>query len=79
MPTIAFLVLWSLARAVPPAAEEHSYTPLNYTNQVGMWLPYVKFPEIMQGKSEEARNSAKKCIQLYPTEFPFLEDIEAYL
>ncbi|WP_303797398.1 glycoside hydrolase family 10 protein [Ruminococcus flavefaciens] len=42
-----------MRESVPPAAEEHSYTPLNYTNQVGMWLPYVKFPEIMQGKSEE--------------------------
>lgn len=27
--------------------------PLNYREQVGRWLPYVKFPEIMQGKSEE--------------------------
>lgn len=29
------------------------YEPLNYEKQVGIWLPYVKFPEIMQGKSEE--------------------------
>ena len=40
---------------------------------------YLCCAQAMQGKSEEARNSAKKCIQLYPTEFPFLEDIEAYL
>ena len=27
--------------------------PLNYGQQVGMWLPYVKFPDYMQGRSEE--------------------------
>ena len=32
---------------------EKNCEPLNYREQVGRWLPYVKFPEIMQGKSEE--------------------------
>ena len=33
--------------------ESGGYVPMNYPRQVGMWLPYVKFPEYMQGKSEE--------------------------
>ena len=37
--------------AVPE--NEKGYVPVNYREQVGMWLPYVKFPEYMQGKSEE--------------------------
>ena len=32
---------------------EKKCEPLNYREQVGRWLPYVKFPEVMQGKSEE--------------------------
>lgn len=35
------------------AEESGGYVPMNYPRQVGMWLPYVKFPEYMQGKSEE--------------------------
>lgn len=37
--------------------------------------------QAMQGKSEEARISAKKAVTLYPVDFPnnLLEDIEAYL
>ena len=33
---------------------EKKYVPLNYKKQVGMWLPYVKFPEYMQGREEES-------------------------
>ena len=29
------------------------YVPMNYPKQLGMWIPYVKFPEYMQGKSED--------------------------
>lgn len=35
------------------------YEPLNFQRQVGIWLPYVKFPDIMQGKSEE---EFRRCI-----------------
>lgn len=38
---------------VEATEEKKGYVPLNYPRQVGMWLPYVKFPEYMQGKSEE--------------------------
>lgn len=30
------------------------YVPLNHEKQVGMWLPYVKFPEYMQGRNAES-------------------------
>lgn len=33
--------------------EEQGYAPLNYRKQVGMWLPYVRFPEYMLGRSED--------------------------
>lgn len=35
-----------------PVNEKAAYEPLNYREQVGLWLPYVRFPEYMQGKSE---------------------------
>ena len=35
------------------ADKEQEYVPLNYTEQVGLWLPYVGFPEYMQSRSEE--------------------------
>ena len=38
---------------VTAAEEKKGYVPMNYPRQVGMWLPYVKFQEYMQGKSEE--------------------------
>ena len=37
-----------------PTTENEAYEPLNYREQVGMWLPYVRFPDYMQGKSEES-------------------------
>lgn len=37
-----------------PVTENEAYEPLNYREQVGMWLPYVRFPDYMQGKSEES-------------------------
>ena len=37
-----------------PVTENEEYEPLNYREQVGMWLPYVRFPDYMQGKSEES-------------------------
>jgi hypothetical protein len=35
----------------------------------------------MQGKTEDARFSAHKAVELFPTDFPLhlLEDIEGYL
>jgi hypothetical protein len=36
-----------------PQEVQQKYVPLNYKEQVGMWLPYVRFPEYMQGRSEE--------------------------
>ena len=42
-------------REVTTATDEKSgYVPLNYKKQTGTWLPYVKFPEIMQGRSGES-------------------------
>lgn len=38
--------------SIAPESCDKSYVPLNYRKQVGIWLPYVKFPEIMQGKNE---------------------------
>ena len=36
-----------------PERPESSYIPLNYTEQVGMWLPYTFFDEQMCGKNTE--------------------------
>ena len=36
-----------------PQEVQQKYVPLNYKEQVGMWLPYVRFPEYMQGRGEE--------------------------
>lgn len=41
-----------------PVSEDTSFEPLNYREQVGMWLPYVRFPDYMQGKSEESFREA---------------------
>lgn len=54
----------TLIGSVPPAAEPLRNIPLNYSEQVGMWLPYVRFPEIIQGKSEEQfRNAVAELLQ----------------
>ncbi|MCR5600847.1 MAG: family 10 glycosylhydrolase [Ruminococcus sp.] len=34
------------------------YVPMNFREQVGVWLPYVKFPEIMQGKNADGFRKA---------------------
>ena len=53
-----------LNESIPNAEEEQKYSPINYKEQIGMWLPYVKFPEIMQGKSEaEFRKVAAEFLQ----------------
>ncbi len=41
-----------------PVTEDTAFEPLNYREQVGMWLPYVRFPDYMQGKSEESFREA---------------------
>ena len=66
--TAAFLISSGCSAAMLPTksgiSEEYNkiasttelksgYVPINYPKQVGMWLPYVKFPEYMQGKSED--------------------------
>ncbi len=39
------------------------YIPLNYTNQVGLWLPYMDFENYMYNKSEnEYRQEVKKIL-----------------
>ena len=44
----------SSAAETEMSTEKNSETePLNYRQQVGMWLPYVKFPDYMQGRNEE--------------------------
>ena len=41
-----------------------AYEPLNYKRQVGIWLPYVRFPELMQGKNEEQfRKSVSELLE----------------
>ena len=49
---------------LPDKAEEKGYVPLNYRKQVGMWLPYVRFPEYMQGRSEaEFRRKVSEILE----------------
>lgn len=44
----------SESREISPSETIYKrYEPLNYKRQTGMWLPYVKFPELIQGKTEE--------------------------
>ena len=37
---------------------ESGYIPLNYDNQIGLWLPYMDFEEYMYGKTEQEYRSA---------------------
>lgn len=47
-----------------PVTEDTVFEPLNYKEQVGMWLPYVRFPDYMQGKSEESfRKSVSQIME----------------
>lgn len=41
------------SRNADPPESNSEYVPINYRKQVGMWLPYVRFPEYMQGNSGE--------------------------
>lgn len=35
-----------------PESGISGYIPLNYTNQTALWIPYMRFADILQGKSE---------------------------
>ena len=42
--------------------QNSGYTPLNYEYQKGMWLPYLRYGEYMQGKDAESfRRAIRKC------------------
>lgn len=66
-----------LEKAIAYWEPEHNV----YDETASKMYYYLACAQAMQGKNDEARKSAKMCIQLYPTEFPInlLEDIEAYL
>ncbi len=40
-----------------PESDTSDYIPLNYTNQAALWIPYMRFADIMCGKSEEEYRS----------------------
>ncbi|MDE6774769.1 MAG: family 10 glycosylhydrolase [Ruminococcus sp.] len=42
----------------PEKSSESGYVPLNYDNQIGIWLPYMDFEEYMYGKTEQEYRSA---------------------
>ena len=49
-----------VAEDIPYVAESEgvkgggrSYIPLNYTKQTGIWLPYMRFEELLSGRSED--------------------------
>lgn len=44
--------------AEPEPAVENEYIPLNYDNQIGLWLPYMDFEEYMYGKTEQEYRTA---------------------
>lgn len=46
-----------------PTESTDSYIPLNFTNQTGLWLPYMDFENYIYNKSEEEyRQEVKKII-----------------
>lgn len=46
-----------------PTESTDSYIPLNFTNQAGLWLPYMDFENYIYNKSEdEYREAVKKII-----------------
>ncbi len=50
--------------SIAPDTNENGYIPVNYTNQHGMWLPYMDFENYMYRKSEEEfRSAAKKILE----------------
>lgn len=43
--------------------KQNGYTPLNFTNQIGLWLPYMDFENYMYNQSEsEYRENIKKIL-----------------
>lgn len=40
-----------------PESGASAYIPLNYTNQTALWIPYMRFADILQGKTENEYRS----------------------
>ncbi len=50
--------------SIAPEDDENGYIPVNYTEQNGMWLPYMGFENYMYGKrSEEFRSAAREILE----------------
>lgn len=50
--------------SIAPSEGENGYIPVNYTNQNGVWLPYMDFEDYMYRKSEEEfRTAARKILE----------------
>lgn len=68
--TVAIETVTVQTTTIPSAIYNPSnYTPLNYSNQVGMWISFLEFQNILKGKSEaEFRASVCKmyddCVSL---------------
>ena len=45
------------SESTAPESDTSGYIPLNYTNQAALWIPYMRFADIMRGKSEEEYRS----------------------
>ncbi|MCR5017092.1 MAG: family 10 glycosylhydrolase [Ruminococcus sp.] len=45
------------SESAAPESDTSGYIPLNYTNQAALWIPYMRFADIMRGKSEEEYRS----------------------
>ena len=43
----------SIQPVFPDSTDPDGYVPLNFTNQIGIWYPYMDYAEYMQGKSED--------------------------
>lgn len=41
---------------------ENSYTPINYSEVRGLWIPYTRFDELIQGRSGEEYRAAVKAL-----------------
>ena len=46
------------SESIAPDSGKSGYIPLNYTNQTAFWIPYMRFADIMQGKSEDEYRGA---------------------
>ena len=40
--------------------DNSSYSPINYKNQIGIWLPFMDYEDILINKSEE---QFKECVK----------------